>query len=128
MSEPCLVDCQTLLTYILSDGKQAKVATKEIGDKVQVLIDGARAESDRVDCQTLLTSIHSDGKQARVAAKDIGDKVQCVDEKVQGVIDGARGHSQLSYPSNVNTFRQQASESSGTGNELSHSTGCQRHG
>ena len=46
-----------------------------------------------VDCKTLLTSIHSDGKQARVAAKDIGDKVQCVDEKVQVVIDGARGLS-----------------------------------
>ena len=71
----------------------------------------------------------SDGKQAKVVAKDIGDRVQCVDEKVQAVIDGARGLSiQLLNPFNVNTFRQQASESSGTGNKIGHSTGCQRYG
>ena len=40
------VDCQTFLTSVISDGKQAakdignKVA--EVGDKVQVVIDGAR--------------------------------------------------------------------------------------
>ena len=118
MTEHCRVDRQTLLTSILPDGKQAKVATKEIGDKVQVVIDGARAQSGRVDCQTLLTSIHSDGKQARVAVKDLGDKVQVV-------IDGTRGLSiRLLNPSNVNTFRQQANESIGTGSEISHSTSC----
>ena len=47
------------LTHMLSDGKQARVAAKEIGDKV----------SD-------------------VGVK-IQDKVQCVDDKVQVVIDGA---------------------------------------
>ena len=46
-----------------------------------------------VNEQTLLTSILSDSKQARIATKDIGDKVQCVDEKVQVIIDGARGLS-----------------------------------
>ena len=46
------VDCQALLTSILSDGEQAKVAAKDIGDKVtcvdekvQVVIDGARGLS-----------------------------------------------------------------------------------
>ena len=43
VSEHCRFDRQTLLTSILSDGKQAKVVTKEIGDKVQVVIDGAGA-------------------------------------------------------------------------------------
>ena len=47
------------LTHMLSDGKQARAAAKEIGDKV----------SD-------------------VGVK-IQDKVQCVDDKVQVVIDGA---------------------------------------
>jgi hypothetical protein len=36
---------KTLLRCIFSDGKQAKVATKDIGDKVQVVIDGARGLS-----------------------------------------------------------------------------------
>ena len=52
--EACPVDCQAHLTSILSDGEQAKVAAKEIGDKVtcvdekvQVVIDGARVLSIR---------------------------------------------------------------------------------
>ena len=54
--EACPVDCQTILKYRLSDGKQARVAAKDIGDKVadmgvkveclddkvQVVIDGTR--------------------------------------------------------------------------------------
>ena len=32
--EACPVDCQNILTYRLSDGKQARVAAKDIGDKV----------------------------------------------------------------------------------------------
>ena len=55
-------------------------------------------EACPVNCQTFLTSRLSDGKQARVAAKGIGDKVadvgvkvECVDDKLQVVIDGARG-------------------------------------
>ena len=39
---------------------------------------------------SLLTTNLSDGK---IAAKDIGDKVEGVGEKVQVVIDGARGLS-----------------------------------
>ena len=72
------------------DGK-----VEEVGDKVQVVIDGARALFSQF--KTFVTYMLSDGKQARVAAKeigdkvsDVGDKVQCVDDKVQVVIDGAR--------------------------------------
>ena len=32
--EACPVDCQSILTYGLSDGKQARVAAKDISDKV----------------------------------------------------------------------------------------------
>ena len=39
MRKLCLVDCETLLTCIFSDGKQAKVAAKDIGDKVQSVDD-----------------------------------------------------------------------------------------
>jgi hypothetical protein len=60
--------------------------------------------------------------------ENVGDKVQCVDEKVQVVIDGARGLSgQCLKPSNVYTFRQHASKSSGTGNKVGYSTGGRRH-
>ena len=99
---------ENLLTYMFSDGKQARVATKEISDKVadvgvkvhsvdekiQVVIDGARGLSNRLS--NLVTSILLDGKEVRVATKDISDKVadvgvkvECVDDKVQVVIDGA---------------------------------------
>ena len=57
-----------------------------------------------------------DGKVDAVGDKveDVGDKVEGVDEKVQVVIDGARGLSgRLPSPSNIYTFRRQASESSG---------------
>ena len=65
----------------------------------------------------------------RDGVKSVDGKVEEVGDKVQEVINGARGLStQLSNPSNVKTFRQQASESSGTGNEIGHSTSCQRHG
>jgi hypothetical protein len=59
---------------------------------------------------------------------DVGDKMGCVDEKVQVVIDGARGLSRrlLNQP-NICTFRRQASKSSGTGNKFGYSTGGQRH-
>ena len=54
---------KTFLTAIISDGKQAKVTAKAIGDKVEGV--GGKVE-------------------------EVGDKVQCVDDKVQMVIDGAR--------------------------------------
>ena len=47
------------MTYILSDGKQARVAAKEISNKIEDV------------------------------GQDVGDKLQCVDEKVQVVIGGA---------------------------------------
>ena len=53
--EACVFDCERLPTSILSDGKQAKVAAKDIGDKVQcvdekvqVVIDGAPPLSGRL--------------------------------------------------------------------------------
>ena len=92
------------------DGK-----VEEVGDKVQVVIDGARTLSSQL--KTFLICLLSDGKQARVAAKEISgkvtdvvDKVQCVDEKVQVVIDGARGLSdRLPNLSNIYYLRWQAS-------------------
>ena len=129
---------EAFLTYLLSDGKQAKATAKEIGvkiegvsdkvqcvdDKVQVVIVGARGLP--VDCQALLTSILSDGEQARVAAKEIGDKVTCVDEKVQVVIDGVRGLSiQWLNPSNICTFRRQTGKSSGARSKFGYSTSSQ---
>ena len=53
--EASLADFQTLLTSIPSDGKQARVAAKDLDDKVrcvdekvQVVIDGASALSGRL--------------------------------------------------------------------------------
>ena len=107
---------KAFLIYTLSDGKQARVAAKDIrdkvsdvgdkvsdvgvkiedmgdkvqcvDDKVQAVIDGA--QEFPVDCQTLgqiiLTSRLSDGKQSRLAAKDMGDKLADMGVKV-GCVD-----------------------------------------
>ena len=54
-------------------------------------------EASPVNCYAFLTAILSDGKYAAkeigVKIEHVGDKVLCVDEKVQVVIDGARGLS-----------------------------------
>ena len=78
----------TFLTHILSDGKQAKIAAMEIGDKVS---------------------------DVGVKIEDVGDIVQRVDEKVRVVIDGARGFTDLSNHSNIYAFRRQASKRGGEG-------------
>ena len=41
-SERHSINGKTLLTHILSDGIQAREVAKDLGDKVQVVIDGAR--------------------------------------------------------------------------------------
>jgi hypothetical protein len=46
--EACPVNCQSPLTSILSDGRQTRVAAKDIDDKVQLVIDGARRLSGRL--------------------------------------------------------------------------------
>jgi hypothetical protein len=56
------LDRKPLLKSILSDGKQARVAAKDIGDKVT---------------------------DVGVKIEGVGGSVQCIDEKVQVVIDGA---------------------------------------
>ena len=101
------------------DGK-----VEEVGDKVEVVIDGTRTMSSQL--KTFLICPLSDGKQARVAAKEISGKVADVGDKVQVVIDGARGFLSQWLKPNFYTFRQQASKSSGTGNKIGHSAGCQR--
>ena len=53
---------------MLSDGKHARVAAKEISDKVS---------------------------DVGVKIREVDDKVQCVDDTVQVLIDGARGLSGL---------------------------------
>ena len=114
------------ITHGIRDGV-ADVGDKVqcVDDKVQVVIEGAQTLSSRLT--KFITYMLSDGKQARVAAKEIGDKVsdvgvkiqdkvQCVDQKVQVVIDGARGLSgRLSSHSNIYAFRRQASKGSGEG-------------
>ena len=90
-----------------SDGRQARVAAKDIGNKVVNV--GVKVEEvgDKVE--------------------DVGDKVQCIDEKVDVVIDGVHGLSgQLSKPSNIYIFRRQASKSCGAGSKIGHSASCQR--
>ena len=112
------------LAHSIRDGVEiVDSKVEEVSDKVQVVIDGARTLSHQL--KTFLTYMISDGKQAakeisdKVAdavvkiedvGQDVGDKLQCVDEKVQVVIDGARGLSgRLSNRSNIYTFRRQAS-------------------
>jgi hypothetical protein len=74
--EVCPVNCWTLLISILSDGNQARVVAKDIGDKVANI--GGTLEGVRDNVGDVGDKV-----------EDIGDQVQCVDEKVQVVIDGA---------------------------------------
>jgi archaellum component FlaC len=66
----------SLLTSMLSDGKQERVVVNNIGDKVAHMGDKIEDVGEKVD--------EVDDK-----VEDIGDQVQCVDEKVQVVIAGA---------------------------------------
>ena len=55
--------------------------------------------------------------------EDIGRNMQCVDEKVQVVIDGARGvSSQLPIHSNIYIFRQRGGKSCGKGSNINYPT------
>ena len=59
--EPPPVNFKTLLMPILSDGRQAREVAKDIGDKVQVVIDGARGLSCRL---SIPLSIYTFRRQA----------------------------------------------------------------
>ena len=77
------------------------VKVEEVGDKVEDIGDKVEEIGNKVE--------------------DMDDKVQCVDEKLQVVIDGASGLSgQRPIPSNIYTFRRQASKSRGGGNKVGH--------
>ena len=58
------------------DGKIERVENKieDMGDKVRVVIDGARDLS--ASCQTILTPVLADGKQAREAAQETSLVIQ----------------------------------------------------
>ena len=51
-----------------SDGKQARVAVMEVGDKVQVVINGARGLSRRLLNPSKIYTL--DGMQARATAQE----------------------------------------------------------
>ena len=69
---------KAFLIYTLSDGKQARVAAKDIRDKVSDV-------GDKVS-------------DVGVKIEDMGDKVQCVNDKVQVVIDGAQNFQSIVKP------------------------------
>ena len=100
------IQSETLRTAVLSDGKQAKVVAKEIGDKIADLNDKVENVSDKVE--------------------GVGDKVQCVDNKIQMAIDGARVLSSQLLPIYL-FFRRQASKGRGEGSKVDYSTDVQRH-
>ena len=100
------IQSETLLTAVLSDGKQAKVVAKEIGDKIADLNDKVENVSDKVEV--------------------VGDKVQYVDNKIQMAIDGARVLSSQLLPIYL-FFRRQASKGRGEGSKVDYSTDVQRH-
>ena len=78
--EFCLVDRQSLLTFINSDGNHTRVVVKDICDKVADMGDELEDVGDKVG-------------EVGDKVEDVGDKVQCVDDKVQVVIEGARSLS-----------------------------------
>jgi archaellum component FlaC len=119
------------------DGKVEEVRDKveDVGDKVGLVGDKVEDIGDKVedvgdkveDVGGKVEDVGDKVEDVGDRVEDVGDKVLCVDDKVQLVIDGARRLSgQLLSPSNIYTFRQQASKTSGTGNKIGYSTGGQR--
>jgi hypothetical protein len=82
-------------------------------------LDRLTQEEARMALAEILRVAHDVRNEVEVVngkVDDVGDKVQGVDDKVQVVIDGARGlSSQLLNPSDIDTFRRQASKSGGEG-------------
>ena len=77
-TRPLSSHSKAFLIYTLSDGKQARVAAKDIRDKVSDV-------GDKV-------------LDVGVKIEDVGDKVQCVDDKIQVVIDGERDFQSIVKP------------------------------
>ena len=75
--EPPPVNCKTLLTPILSDGRQAREVAKDIGDKVQVVIDGARGlSSQRLNPYNTYSFRHPESKSSGTGIK-FGHSTDC---------------------------------------------------
>ena len=87
---------------MISDGRQTRVATEDIGNNV-------------VNVGVKMEEVGDKVEDIGNKVEDMEDKVRCIDEKVQVVIDGARRLSdQLSTPFNIYTFRRKASKSRGS--------------
>ena len=75
--EPRPANCKTLLTDILSDGRQARELAKDIGDNVQVVVDGAQGLfSQRLKPHNTYYSRHSESKNSGTRIK-IGHSTGC---------------------------------------------------
>jgi methyl-accepting chemotaxis protein len=114
-----------------------------VGDKVEVMGDKVADVGDRVEgvgdkVDDVGDKVHDVGDKVVDVGdkvedlgdkvKDLGDNIHCVDQKVQVVIDGARGLSPRSLiPSEIHTFRRQGSKRRGKGNQIDCTTGGQQH-
>ena len=108
------------------DGKVEVVGDKvvDVGTKVKGVGDKVDDIGDKVeDVGDKVVNVGDKVEDLGDQVEDLGDNVHCVHEKVQVVIDGARGLSPHSMiPSKVYTFRRQASKRRGEGNKINHST------
>ena len=89
-------------------------------------LEGALKKLDRLtqeEARMALAEVLKITHDVRDEVKVVDSKVDCVDERVQLVIDGARGVStQPQIPSNIVTFRRQGSKSSSAGSNVDDST------
>ena len=111
---------------------------KNVGDKVQNVGDEVQNVRDKVDdvgykVHVVGDRLHDVGEKVvdvgdkvedlGEKVEDLGDNVHRVDEKVQVVIDRARGLSPHSLiPSEIYTFRRKASKRRGKGNQIACTT------
>ena len=108
----------------IADGKM-----ENVGDKVDDLSGKIADMGGRVeDVGDKVEDVGDKVEDIGDKVEHIGDRVQCVDEKVQVVINGARGvSSQSLIPSNIYTFRRQASTRRSKGNKIPYPTDGKRH-
>ena len=114
--------CSIIFTKLHIEKFMKKLAgMTDLEDAVKKL-DNLTQEEARMALAEVLRIAHN----VRDEVKVVDSKVMSVDEKVQVVIDGARGlPNQPPITSDIYTFRRKRSQSVGKGSKINHTTDCE---
>ena len=122
-------EARMALSEVLKITHNTRGEVKVVDSKVEIVGDKVADVGDKVeDVGDKVVEVGDKVEALGDKVEDLGDNVHCIHEKVQVVIDRARGLSPHSLiPSNIFAFRGQASRRRGEGNEIDCSTDGNRH-